>query len=241
MGFTSYQHEADRDLIEALARGDWQKSLLAGVEAWDGSTIRDIDWLKEKIAQVGEGSDKVAWHIENRLKWTDHLAARIRESGFVLRIDGPSARIDRTDATVDDPGVKEAAAAAGIGDIPIQYHRVVLVGVNEGIAVYQCTASAVYPYGPFARAERFVLGGFSPEDLGQVSRIDRVHTTLRRALNRTRKIRKSIDDWTAYLMRVEADRKARDEARAEAERAADQARWLEAEGDIIADAFSEAA
>ena len=215
MGHTTYQHEADHDFIEVLARGDWQKALLAGTEAWDGSTIRQVDWLAEKIARLGEDHADVYWHIENRVKWTDHLLARIKESGFVVRLDGPSARIERTDDTVDEPGVAEAAAAAGI-------------------AVYACVASAVYPFGPFFRANRFVLGGFEPVEIGEVSRAERVHTTLKKAINRTRKIRKSIDDWTAYRVQMDEIRRAREEARIAAEEAEAEAKSLAEDAEELA-------
>ena len=238
MGHTTYQHEADRDFIEVLARGDWQKALLAGTEAWDGSTIRQVDWLAEKIARLGEDHADVYWHIENRVKWTDHLLARIKESGFVVRLDGPSARIERTDDTVDEPGVAEAAAAAGIADIPLQYHRISLAGISAGIAVYACVASAVYPFGPFFRANRFVLGGFEPVEIGEVSRAERVHTTLKKAINRTRKIRKSIDDWTAYRVQMDEIRRAREEARIAAEEAEAEAKSLAEDAEELAAAFA---
>jgi hypothetical protein len=238
MIYTTYQYEGDRNLIQALACGDWQSALLSGAEAWDGSTIRNVGWLAEKVARLGEKHNDVCCHVENRLKWTSHLVSRIQQSGLVLRLDGPSARIERAE---DEPGVYESAITAGIADLPLVYHRIALAGDNGGIAVYACVASAVYPFGPFTRAERFVLGGLKEAEIGQVPRIDRVHTTLRKALNRTRKLRKKIDDWAAYCLHADAERRAKEEARIEAERAADQARWLAEEGDIIADAFSEAA
>jgi hypothetical protein len=230
-----------------LCRGDWQKSLATGTEAWDGSTIRDVTFIRDMAQRVPENDQTLFRHIENRLKWTAHLRERIEEAGFQLRQVGPSVRIERSDGFVFQPMVEQMAAQEKLSDIPVIFHSIEQVGSEVGqMRIYKCVITSRNQNAHAAvRAERWIIGGidFTREicAYGGTSCFGRMTTTERKARNLAKRVSRrlalyaaDIREWTERRLKCERETAERQEA-AEAEQ---RAKDIEADADALAGAFA---
>ncbi len=213
MNYTSYAFASDQDVVRQLARGPWQERLADGLEAWDGSTIENEEFIK-KAMEEGRTETRygsIKQHIQNRRDWTVRLVDRIKEAGLRVTLDGPNARIEPKNDAPDMPLVEEIAKQNGIDSIPVIFHSIVPETRVGEVPIFRCVVSANRDGMRVVRTEKYVVGRPDVRCNGR----DRVVETLRKAVNLAKKVEAARVFWDDQSYRI----RKRDEARRAAEEA----------------------
>jgi hypothetical protein len=199
MQYTTYPISSDRRVAELFVQGDWQRRLLDGIEAWDGSTIEQF--VAGEVA-AGRCPDLFGNSIEMRLEWTSDLIARLREVGLIV-LNGPHATITTPNAAPDSPMVDEIARQHGLECLSMIFHSVDQVGAVGDVPIFKCVVTAKQCWKDWQgmiRKDRYVIGRPDVEVPGFW--LDwHVCETLRTARLRAKKVNARIPEWAAEQAR----------------------------------------
>jgi hypothetical protein len=217
MTYTTYPCPSDQEIARTLTRGEWQKRLVDGLEAWDGSTIEDVPFIKAAIVagkSVSRFDCAIEWHVQNRRDWTEHLVDRLKKAGLSVILDGPNARIVATNSAPDTPMVDEIAEQHGLTRIPVIFHSISIQDRVGEVPIFRCIVSGKYNWQHMVRVDRFVVG--RPDvSVSGIGPLDHVVETLKKARIRAKKVESRREAWDiriAQLRHEEATRKEADEA-----------------------------